>query len=1307
MTANSLVPAQETLGVASEVRQALVDLVTRHAAAEADLRQRGAAEEARKVAASAAEARRLGEELELLRKDGESTQARLEDRHRSRANRIREAERRVRKSGLERAEAEEGRSKFALQRDLLKAARDRDAGWAAADTVLGERQASLSQLGAELDRWEVEVASVFHLGKAGSRRLADGSPADPSPMPDRDWDGTMAELKAALASIADLVTSHRRSGLSLWMRAWPVWLTLILIPLPMVPVLEMAGVRGFTFAMGAWISGVALPLGLILFFLAKKSAQPAAKQAAQGLVRARRWHEQAADQALTAHAREKERVQSEHAAIAERGEAAWQAAVDRATWARTELPIQAEARARAALERNTRQLEAASRRLAEGRTDQAERIRGVSAGRSGEWEAGHRARLEELAVRWQTDLEELRQAWSRQIDRLAQVRQSAEAHASVALAPAWTQPGWDLWQPPNPMVRAARIGWLTANPCRMAGIEAGHPLANSTDAREIELPLMLCYPESGSMVLESRDSVSREASLRALNQIILRLLGSGQPGKLAVTVFDPIGLGQGFAGLMHLADEAEHLISGRIWTQTPQIEGRLAELNDHLEKVIQMYLRNEYATLAEYNEQAGDVAERYHFVVVTDFPSGFSDLAVKRLAAIANAGPRCGVHLLIHWDQRQALPADFPADLMRARDLRVAWTGNRTVTLNGQSIPGAIIRLEPPPPPEVLTPFIQRVARLGQHSNRVEVPFAYVAPHEDDRWTVSTQSEVRVAIGRTRATRQQYLALGRGTRQHVLVAGKTGSGKSTLLHVVITNLALWCRPDEVEFYLVDFKKGVEFKCYATHQLPHARVVAIESDREFGLSVLRRVDAELRRRGEIFREAGVQDVAGFREVRPGIPMPRVLLIIDEFQEFFVEEDRVAQDASLLLDRIVRQGRAFGVHVILGSQTLGGAYTVARSTMGQMAVRIALQCNEADAYLIMDETNSAPRLLSRPGEGIYNDAAGAKEGNSPFQVVWLSDAVRDAMLKQVRELAEGSGLRTERPLVFEGNAPANMADNDMLRGLLEAESSPADGLRFWLGAPNAIKGPTEIALTGRGGDHVLLVGQRSETLEAFRVALILALAAQNSGDRLRCVVLQGRPSELPESAALETALRGLPLKLEFYGPSDLEAVLSSLSEELASRSGNRGAGAGPTTVVFLDGIQNFKKLRQEDEFSFGGDDAAQRAPAQLRELVMDGATAGMHLVVSCDTYGNVLRYLGRKALAEFGFRVLQQMSATDSASLMDGPEASRLGVYRALLHDEREGVHEVFRPYSLPSAAWIANVARPLAGRRGNAMATAGR
>ena len=76
---------------------------------------------------------------------------------------------------------------------------------------------------------------------------------------------------------------------------------------------------------------------------------------------------------------------------------------------------------------------------------------------------------------------------------------------------------------------------------------------------------------------------------------------------------------------------------------------------------------------------------------------------------------------------------------------------------------------------------------------------------------------------------------------------------------------------------------------------------------------------------------------------------------------MSDDRIAQEAALLLDRLVRQGRAFGIHVILGSQTLAGAYSLARSTIGQMAVRIALQCSSADAHLIFSEENTAARSV----------------------------------------------------------------------------------------------------------------------------------------------------------------------------------------------------------------------------------------------------------------------------------------------------------------------------------------------------------
>ncbi|HYV29742.1 MAG TPA: FtsK/SpoIIIE domain-containing protein, partial [Candidatus Binatia bacterium] len=573
----------------------------------------------------------------------------------------------------------------------------------------------------------------------------------------------------------------------------------------------------------------------------------------------------------------------------------------------------------------------------------------------------------------------------------------------------------------------------------------------------------------------------------------------------------------------HLADYAEHLINSRIWTQTSQIEQRLADLNEHMEKVIQMYLRNEYATIAEYNEQAGNIAEKYHFVVVADFPMNFSETAARRLLSIATSGARCGVFTLIHWDRRQ--PLDFVPDELRKASVGLTGKDN-TFTLTGRFIPGTNLILDAPPAPDFAIDFIHKVGVSSRDSNRVEVPFSQVAPAESELWTLDTTGELRVPIGRTGATKLQYLAIGKGTRQHALLAGKTGSGKSTLFHVIITNLALWCSPEQVEFYLIDFKKGVEFKCYAAHRLPHARVVAIESDREFGLSVLQRLDEELKRRGDLFRKLGAQDVAGYKRAGGTEPLPRSLLIIDEFQEFFVEDDKIAQTASLLLDRIVRQGRAFGIHVLLGSQTLGGAYTVARTTLGQMVIRIALQCNEADAYLIMDDSNPAPRLLSRPGEGIYNDSAGTVEGNSPFQAVWLPDEVRDTYLARTRALAEQKSNAYPGPIVFEGNAPADVGENTLLRSLLESAAiKKMAAPRIWLGAPNSIKGPTEAVFHRQSGNNLLIVGQRDEAVLAILSVALVSLAAQHPRGSARFFLCDGSPPGTPPREFLEQIIRAI--------------------------------------------------------------------------------------------------------------------------------------------------------------------------------------
>ena len=583
---------------------------------------------------------------------------------------------------------------------------------------------------------------------------------------------------------------------------------------------------------------------------------------------------------------------------------------------------------------------------------------------------------------------------------LRRSRWKPSARTASGCSPTGTRPMRRRGRRPSEMPAAVRFGQITVQLAKIRGGIPDDPRLKPP-AAEFTLPLLLPLPDHSLLLLKAGET-GRAKAIESLQASMLRLLTSMPPGKIRFTIFDPVGLGENFSAFMHLADFDEQLVSSRIWTDSDHIEQRLADLTQHMENVIQVYLRNEFESILEYNAFAGEMAEPYRILVIANFPANFTETAVQRLKSIVASGARCGVFVLLGVDSTLTPPhnvrvsdLDAGALLLRSEKGQFVW--------KHPEYGAAPVTLDAPPPPERFTEIVRAVGHEVRDAGRVEVPFRCVIPAEDAWWTSDSRGGIDVPLGRAGAMKLQNLDLGRGTSQHVLISGKTGSGKSTLLHVLITNVALRYSPDEVEMYLVDFKKGVEFKAYSRHQLPHARVIAIESEREFGLSVLQRLDAELRSRGDQFRRLGVQDLKGFRNAQPDEKLARILLMIDEFQELFVEDDRIAQESALLLDRLVRQGRAFGIHVLLGSQTLGGAYSLARSTIGQMAVRIALQCSESDAHLILSEENTAARLLTRPGEAIYNDANGLFEGNHPFQIVWLSDDERDDYLRRLAEFS----------------------------------------------------------------------------------------------------------------------------------------------------------------------------------------------------------------------------------------------------------------------------------------------------------------
>ncbi len=892
--------------------------------------------------------------------------------------------------------------------------------------------------------------------------------------------------------------------------------------------------------------------------------------------------------------------------------------------------------------------------------------------------------------------------------------------------PNWSALKANGWTAPASLPSAFPVGDISVT--FPVAPEAG--VSNLDAEQKLTLSGLLNFPRDTSILVE-HDSTSRDTALDFVRAILLRLLTNITPGRVQFTLIDPVGLGQSFSALMHLADFDELLISNRIWTDATQIRDRLQKVTEHMESVFQTYLRSEFETIEDYNAAAGEVAEPYHFVVVAGFPNNFTEEAARALTSILTSGPRCGVHAIVTCSPDQPVPRSFDVSNLRncctqfhvakgkvqpgvAVSLRSAEKASisdedflnpksSAATVAGDASSVEFTALAPPESADYVS-LVRAVGEQSKNARRVEVSFGRIAPKADAVWSLSSADGIDFPIGRAGAARLQFMKLGRGTSQHVLVAGKTGSGKSTLLHILITNLALYYSPDEVQFYLIDFKKGVEFRTYAANKLPHARVVAIESDREFGLSVLERLDEILQERGELFRVRGVQDVPSFRRQFPDEAMPRLLLLIDEFQEFFTSEDRVSSKAALVMDRLVRQGRAFGIHVLLGSQTLGGAYSLARSTLGQVAVRIALQCSESDAHLILSEENSAARLLTRPGEAIYNDSNGTVEGNHPFQIAWLDEEEREQLIHKLTERPDRGDYSTGRMIVFEGNVSPILEDCEPLVATVFGRSEQvANEPMAWIGDPVAIAQPVHLQFLRSGGQNVLIVGQEGDQADAVFASTILSLCAGGDSDRQaassRIIFLHdGRdPASLTRFRQAFTP-EATP-RFSLRDAAEADSVIADLWTLMTRRESANTEENASTIVLAIRNLGQFRTLRRdEDDFGMGSFGAPKTVSVatQLGDLIRKGPLVGIHVLIWADTFGNAMRWLSNSLLREFDSRIAFRLNQTDSSSLIDTPAASTLTSGRAILYRDQTGSADRFRPFSWPTEAWLRSIpAMPLA------------
>jgi hypothetical protein len=896
------------------------------------------------------------------------------------------------------------------------------------------------------------------------------------------------------------------------------------------------------------------------------------------------------------------------------------------------------------------------------------------------------------------------EALHKQFASLGMIFQDEFAAFSMRCASAasdWNSPAWQTWKPDDSPEFAAQIGRFIIDADTLND-------GKSLSEFHFELPALVPFADKRCLTIYATEEGDHKRAGDAIRSLLLRALANTPPGKMRFTFIDPMGLGQNVAAFMALGKEHDQLIHGRAWSESHHIEQRLAELTEHIETVIQKFLQVKYTSIQDYNSNAGEIAEPFRILVVFDFPTNFSDSSTQRLLSIIRNGPRCGVYTIVMANRKKPMPYGLKWSELERNSLIIDASNCEAVWREEPFDSIARVKLDSPPNTELFSRIIETAASIAKSAMKVEVSFdrfiAKAGLSPENLWKGSTIDGIRIPLGPTGARDIQELVFGEGSTHHALVVGRTGSGKTNLMHVAIASLALKYSPNEITLYLIDFKGGVGFKIYAEHRLPHARAIAIESEREFGMSLLDELDAEMTRRADLFRAAGASDLGAFRRKNPKARLPRIFLLVDEFQEFFVDDDVLSQRAKQLFERLVRQGRGFGVHILLGTQSLSGSATLPTATLGQIGVRIALQCSETDAAAILAPDNKEARLLSRPGEAVYNSAAGLIEGNSRFQAAMLPDELLATQLSAIAEKAVSEGIELE-PIIFEGNAPVRLSECKPLNVVALAGDWPAAtrSVSLWLGDSVSLRPPAKVNLTRQSGRHLVVVTRDEAAATGSLLAAWVSLLVQHRPTTASFYILDFTTSDTPWAGLIEEMVSMFAHQAELLTRRTLQSTLIALVDRIKAQQDSDSRLPQVDSrrdYLLIFGLHRARDLKEDESRAYSSDSETPPASSELLATILrDGPEAGIHVLAWSDTYPNASRALGR-SLNEFGIRLAGMMSADDSRSFLDDAAASRLDKpFRAILSDdERPGVLDKIRPYAIPDKAWLAEIAGSLNRRK---------
>jgi len=618
-----------------------------------------------------------------------------------------------------------------------------------------------------------------------------------------------------------------------------------------------------------------------------------------------------------------------------------------------------------------------------------------------------------------------------------------------------------------------------------------------------KIPLIIDILKSkGINIIETKANSNLVHNI--IQNLTLRIVLSLPESMCNVHIIDPSSNGANYNFLL-----GSEKIKKNLLTDELSINTKMNEIISGFTNIQTNILSYKFNNIEEYNLSlaldSSDAPVPYNIILITNFPEGIGHrrenvIAIKK---IIDNGIKYGTIVLMS-SSEQALNSQqyqyakevegLQCTLMQAKDNSFNIENceeSKYLSAYYSFVADTDLPIQKN---EFIDLLNKRSAEDGKLANSFDAYYNELKT-KNQIWSFSSKDFIDFTIGYVGAKKISGFHLGQKDGKsniHALVGGRTGAGKSNFLHNVIINSAYKYSPEELQFYLIDMK-GTSFTDY--YKLPHVKILFQDGEKvEIALNVLTEVQKEFHRRARDFKAQKIDEFSNFRNNNK---LPRILLIIDEFQTFNQSDNYEAKNKSKeIIEQLVTKGRSYGIHLLLASQHLANA-NLSETAKANIQVRLVLPLDPDACHYILSRDNTDAQYLNI-GQMIYNDKLGYdKSNNINFRLPLLDQNVRNIHVEFLYNKFQTSGIKDFTRFFLPGEENILLESNKNILGNFDSSSSNRN--KIYIGRPYFIREEDSyISFEKNIENNLLILGQDARTSYRLLFLIIIQFLKQNSNN-----------------------------------------------------------------------------------------------------------------------------------------------------------------------------------------------------------------